>query len=237
MCTTELESERLVTYGAKPPHFLVPLAVPTISGAGLSGPEFRRKHGIPESAFVVLFISRFDLKKGLQLLIPALANAKRRYPQIWFLLAGTGEQSFVREVDRMLDEQGIRSWTTLPGFISGVEKKSAFAASNIFALPSLNENFGMVVVEALQNGVPALISDEVYLYPSLKRAGAAIICKPEVSSCQAGLESMIEGRVDLAELSRRGRILAEGEFSPSAATQCLIKAYKKILSKSQVIAG
>ncbi len=80
MCTAELESERLVTYGAKPTHFLVPLTVPTILGASKSGLDFRRQYGIPESAFVVLFISRFDVMKGLQFLIPALANAIWRYP-------------------------------------------------------------------------------------------------------------------------------------------------------------
>ncbi len=230
LCTTELERDRLVTFGARPQRFVVPLAVPQLGIGNLGRQGFRKRYGIPESAFVVMFLSRFDVKKGLQFLIPALAKIKRTLPELWFVCAGTGVPAYVAEVHRLLDEYHARAWTVLPGFLSGELKQAAFAASDAFALPSLNENFGMVVVEALQSGVPTVISDEVFLHAEVEKAGAGVICKPNAHSCAEALRTIIERRIDVSRMVRRGQELAEGEFSPVAATRKLLECYRMILS-------
>lgn len=230
-CTSERERDRLVTFGGRSRTFIVPLPVPNDRHLSDDSGNFRAARGIPNDAFVVLFMSRFDSKKGLQFLIPALKNLKAQFRNLWLLLAGAGSPEFTGEVDRLLDSNGVRPWTTLAGFVSGEEKEAAFAASNLFVLPSLNENFGIVVVEALRAGVAAVISDEVFIYPELEREGAALICKPTTSSCEASIRRVLLGELDCEAMVSRGRRLAKDYFSPEAATQRLIGVFEEVLAE------
>jgi glycosyltransferase involved in cell wall biosynthesis len=232
VCTSALEAERLATYGAFPTRFVVPLPVPTIDGQG-NRSDFRERHGIPSDAQVVLFMSRVDYKKGLDFLIPALARLKREFPKLWFVLAGTGTSDFVARVHSWIDQSEIRAFTKEIGFVSGKDKADAFAAANIFALPSLNENFGIVVIEAMECGLPVLISSEVYICQDIAGAGAGVICSHELNSVIKALRSMLDGSVDLRLMGERARQLVRTRYQPEAATEALIKAYESVAKSSK----
>lgn len=230
LCTSRLEAERLETYGATPRTHVIPLPVPPMGPAPAGAREaFRRRHGVPVDAEVVLFLSRWDSKKGLEFLIPALARLKAVRPRLWFVLAGSGEPAFAAQVERWLGEAGISGWTRRVGFLSGDEKRAAFAASDVFALPSRYENFGIVVVEALQAGVPTVISNQVYIHEEIHRAGAGVICRPDSVSCEEALGAVLGGRVEGAGLRERGRRAAVELFSPEAATRRLLDVYGSIV--------
>ncbi len=232
LLATQIEAERLVTYGARPKKFIVPLVVPELP-ASPSGTRqaFRRKHGIHPEAPVVLFLSRIDEKKGLQFLIPALANLRRRWPDLRLLLVGAGEADYTAKVQRLLADCDMREATVQTGFLSGAAKQEAFAASDIFALPSLNENFGMVVVEAMRAGLPLMISHEVYVHRESAGAGAGVVCSPSVESCERELMRLLEaGIVGRSHIGCRGVELADLNFSPTAATSRLLEVYKEVLA-------
>src|ERR1035437_1592127 len=148
VCTSKLEADLLVTYGAKPRRYILPLPVPLPETPG-NGPAFRQRHKIPVDAQVVLFMSRVDYKKGLDFLIPALGRLKAECPKLWFVLAGTGETDFVAKVHSWIEAHGVRPFTTVTGFVTGQEKLDTLAAADIFALTSLHENFGIVIIEAM----------------------------------------------------------------------------------------
>jgi glycosyltransferase involved in cell wall biosynthesis len=227
ICTTELEAERLVTYGAKPRRWVVSLPVPFPDVSGAAGVGFRREFGIPEDAQVVLFLSRVDYKKGLEFLIPALGVLKKRFPKLWFVLAGTGRADYVAETRGMIDRMGLRPWTTETGFISGKAKEGAFNAANLLALPSLNENFGIVLVEAMAAGLPLLISDQVYIHKEVTSGQAGWVCETSVTSCQEHLEVAL---LDAEGLRRRGanaQALAHRHFGVAAATEGLVSIYQR----------
>ena len=140
LLTTELEAERLVTYGAicrRIVHAL-PVVLPELSRDRIG---FRDRHGIPHDARVILFMSRIDYKKGLEFLIPAIGELQQDFSDLWFVLAGAGERSFTRYIEQLILRCGLGEKTRRIGFISGREKADALAAADVFALPSRNENF------------------------------------------------------------------------------------------------
>jgi glycosyltransferase involved in cell wall biosynthesis len=230
ICTTQLEAERLVTFGARPRRCVVPLPVPFAAPSSEAGAAFRLQHGIPKDAIVVLFMSRIDYKKGLEFLVPALAAAKRSEPQLWFVLAGTGDPAFTARVRGRIRQHGIESWTTETGFISGAMKQAAFSAANLFALPSLNENFGIVLVEAMSAGLPLLISDQVYIQKEILAAEAGRLCTTSVGSCAQTLLEMLSQPEQLQEMGRRARTVATDRFSVRAATHGLVSIYREALA-------
>jgi len=229
VCTTKTELERLETYNSDVMRYTSPLPVPCLSLTSESN-DFRSRFNIPEDAQVVLFLSRIDYKKGLEYLIPALAMLKPRFPKIWFVLAGSGSSSYSSTIDSLIDSHQLNSITTKTGFLSGRDKVEAFNAANIFALPSLNENFGIVVVEAMNACLPILISDNVYLSPDIQGASAGVICSVSVESVYVSLLTMLDGTVDLPALGNAAKKFAGDFYHPQQATNGLVNIYHSALS-------
>ena len=228
LLTAPLEAERLVTFGAITKKLIVPLPVilPDQRGDRLA---FRKKMGIPSDAQVVLFLSRIDYKKGLDFLIPALGRLKREFPRLWFVLAGSGGTVFVSKVHGWLLNYGVRRFTSEVGFVSGADKWDTFAGADIFALPSLNENFGIANIEAMHAGLPVLISDQVYLHPAISKAKAGVICQTNSASVEAKLRQLLDGTFNLPAMGRAGIELVHRNYRVEAATEALLATYREIV--------
>lgn len=224
--TSNLEDERLVTFGASPRRVVMPLPVPAPVGHG-DGTEFRRRYGIPVDSAVVLFMGRIDVKKGLQFLIPALASLKSRHSDLWFVLAGSGSSVDVQRVRVLLHQHGVSEWTTECGFVSGSLKRSALAASDVFALPSLNENLGIALIEAMHAGLPAVVSTEVYIHDELVKAGAAVSCEPSYESCESALSDLLADPARRRVMGQRAREVAR-TFEPDHVLPPLEELYRSM---------
>ena len=110
----------------------------------------------PEAAErpVALFYSRFHLKKRVIELIDVWLE---HGPKDWLLLLVGIPQDYT---PGMLEDYALRAGG--PGRIrafTGANRPPPYAAASLFLLPSHNENFGLVVAEALAHGVPALVTD------------------------------------------------------------------------------
>jgi glycosyltransferase involved in cell wall biosynthesis len=231
MFTTELEAERAQLFGSRATRYVAPLSVSPLPPAGPNARRrFRMRHGIPQDALVVLFLGRVDYKKGLQWLLPALLEAKKANRDLWFVVAGSFAGAFGVRVRTRLQSGGFSDWTSLVGFLSGSEKTEAFQAADLFALPSANENFGITVVEALQAGLPILISDEVYIYREIKKHDACAVCKPNYESCRDRLVDLVSDNNQRSQLAARASSAAERLFSVQVATERLKSIYGQVLS-------
>lgn len=231
LVATQQEAERLNTFGATPRVDVVPLPVygPNVSG---DRQDFRGTYGIPEDALVVLFMGRIDQKKGLQFLVPALASLKKDFPNVWFAVVGSSSNSTAVDLEALLKEHQMEDWTVRSGFLSGAAKQAAFAASDIFALPSLNENFGIAVVEALYAGVPVVLSDEVYIHGAVAKSGVGLVCKASLESCKERLRELLSSEKRRREMAERAPEAAKTHFGPHASALRLMSVYAEIVSKS-----
>src|SRR5262249_52736039 len=75
----------------------------------------------------LLFLSRLDPKKGLDLLLPAFARVRSRYPETVLTIAGNGESSFVEGLKRRSRDLGLEPSVVWAGFLQGEAKRDAFA--------------------------------------------------------------------------------------------------------------
>ena len=129
---------------------------------GLTGdakPDYeaaRAKLGWPREERVLLFLSRLHVKKGLELLLRALAKVERREPTR-LVIVGGGEADYVQSVHQLADALG----PALPrvdwiGEVWGEDRWPYFQGADLFCLPTFSENFGLAVLDACQVGTPAL---------------------------------------------------------------------------------
>ena len=113
--------------------------------------------GWREDEAVLLYLSRIHEKKGLDLLITALAGVEKR-PNTRLIIVGPEEQPAFAQRCRQLAE---RHAMTLPridwlGPVWGEKRFRFFQGADLFCLPTHSENFGLVVLESLQVGTPVL---------------------------------------------------------------------------------
>ncbi|PWK53139.1 glycosyltransferase involved in cell wall biosynthesis [Silicimonas algicola] len=113
--------------------------------------------GEPNPAYTILYLGRLHPKKGIDRLIEAWARLAIDFPDWRLRIVGPSEIG-CREA---LEAQVVRLAVPRVCFedaLRGDDKWSAYREAGLFVLPTLNENFGMVVAEALATGTPVISS-------------------------------------------------------------------------------
>ncbi len=164
--------ERVVSYGTSNPT-----GDPQEELAGFFRlyPELRGRR-------LALFVGRIHPKKGCDLLIEAFARVLARDPQWHLVIAGPDQVGWQGKLERQAQRLGITGRITWTGMIAGDRKWGALRAAEIFVLPSHQENFGIVVAEALAAGLPTLISNQVNIWREIEHDGAGLVANDDLQS-------------------------------------------------------
>ena len=122
--------------------------------------ETSRRYGLPEAAPLIVFASmNFDIK-GLAFLLAGLGRIKSLHPeQDFHLLVVGGDDRQKYEEEARAARIGDR--VTFTGAVSREELARIYAAGDIYAMLSKFDTFGMVVLEAMAKGLPAVVSGNV----------------------------------------------------------------------------
>jgi glycosyltransferase involved in cell wall biosynthesis len=206
---------------------------------------FRARYPWLDSRRIILFLSRIDRKKGLELLTDAFATVRQKNKEVALVIAGDGEASYVRELrDRARSNlrSGSASGSACPtnpeeeeaiiwtGHLSGEMKAAALAAADVFVLPSASENFGIAAAESLAAGVPTIVSEEVALSSDIRQYDAGVVVKRDVQQLAGAISDLLSNRERAAGLAANGRRLAEERYSPEAVGRALHELYQKIIT-------
>ncbi len=136
---------------------------------------------------ILLFLSRIDPKKGCDLLLQAISNNNDIREKFNILIAGPAIPNYKNQLMKKAQKLGINDSITWPGMICGDLKWGAFFASDAFILPSHQENFGIVVAEALSIGLPVLITNKVNIWREVKEHNAGVVVKDTVKGISKAL--------------------------------------------------
>ncbi|HAV12765.1 MAG TPA: hypothetical protein DCX06_04610, partial [Opitutae bacterium] len=134
-----------------------------------------------------LFMSRIQEKKGLDLLVGAYAGLRAENPSIpELVIAGPiQQQDYADQIQANYDQSGIH-WI---GTLGGNDKWIALAASEAMVLSSHQENFGIIVAEALAVGTPTLISNKVNIWYEIQSGGAGLVQDDTLTGTEALLKT------------------------------------------------
>lgn len=163
--TTAAELDQASDWLATLPGFIVPNAVDPdhFQHVTESKTIFRSSLGIPEDAHVLITVGRPDWKKRVDLLIRALSGN----PDWYLIVVGSQENTLARNWNHLAHHIGVHERIIWTGFLDVTKLNEAYTAADLFALLSHNENFGMVVVEAMLCGLPVVVSHEVGIWELL----------------------------------------------------------------------
>ncbi|HEX5235639.1 MAG TPA: glycosyltransferase [Silvibacterium sp.] len=199
--TTQLESElalrsfwpnkwiaRIVPYGTNPPPRNVEAQKRAFQDAL---PQLGRRR-------FLLFLSRIHEKKGCDLLIEAFASVAPRHREVDLVIAGPDKDGLQARLAAMAQDFGIVERLHWPGMLTGDAKWGALRSCEAMILPSHQENFGVVVAEALACGRPTLISNQVNVWPQVEQDHTGLV-EPDTLD---GTRSLLARWFDLTDLEK-----------------------------------
>lgn len=105
---------------------------------------------------VVTFLGRITMQKGCEYFVEAAAKVLERTKGVRFIMAGSGDM--MDAMIRLAAERNISDRFHFTGFMRGQQVYEVFKASDVYVMPSVSEPFGISPLEAMQCGVPSIIS-------------------------------------------------------------------------------
>ncbi len=181
-----------------------------------------------------LFLGRIHEKKGVNLLIEAYSKQLKKnissgtcFPKL--VVAGPGlESAYGVKMQSLVKETlHLEDHIKFPGLLLNDSKWGAFYGCEAFILPSHQENFGIVVAEALACYKPVFISDKVNIWKEIKNSGAGIVKENTVEGVQQFFEFWESMSIaDREEMKQSAKYAFEKNFKASTAAHRLLQAVK-----------
>jgi len=192
-------------------------------------PELRDKR-------VLLFLSRVHPKKGCDLLVRAFSEVYGQDPNVMLVVAGPDQVNWIETLRAEAKAAGVEDRIVWTGMLKGDRKWGAFAAAEAFVLPSHQENFGIVVAEALSAGKPTLISDKVNIWREVIAARAGVVAPDN----QAGATQLLRdweklGDAGRAAMSQQARPCFEEHFSVEGSVRDFLQVAEAAIANARKV--
>ena len=229
--TSIQEKEQATASGIPQQHAIViPNAIDRMPSPCASTTEalWTRLSLSPDQA-VILFLSRIDPKKGLDLLLPAFARVRQHHSQARLVIAGSGDTAFTEALKKEAARLGIANEVIWAGFLTGADKISALSNADLFVLPSYSENFGIAVVEAMACGTPVVVTDQVAIHREISGAEAGLVTTCTVEALAQALSRLMDDAPLRNRMGDNGEKLAQGVFSIDRTRKKMIDLYTTIV--------
>jgi len=191
--------------------------------------SFRERYPQIGDRRIVLFLSRLHYKKGLDLLVPAFPKAQTGNAVL--VIAGPDSDGYRSKVEAMAHECGIADRVIFTGMLYGEERVAAFVDADLFVLPSYQENFGIVVIEALASGTPVVVSTEVNIHDQITKSGVGGVVPTETNALADELTKWLTDDALCRSASQRARPFVWEQYDWSKIAQNWKQRYHKILNR------
>jgi glycosyltransferase involved in cell wall biosynthesis len=178
---------------------------------------------------VILFLGTLEPRKNVGALLDAYALLRQRRPDAPPLLLAGRATPQADDWLRRIGEPPLAGHVTHLGYVAAEEREALYERARVLVLPSLNEGFGLTVLEAMSAGVPVVASNRGSLPEVL--GGAGLLVDPtDVATIASALERIVIDddaalRVGQAGLSRAG------EFTWARTAATLRRAYADAVAR------
>jgi glycosyltransferase involved in cell wall biosynthesis len=190
-----------------------------------AGPSMRARLGLREGP-IVLCVAAKRAHKNLDGLLRALARLPAPRPLL--VLPGS-PTPYEQELRRLAAELGVEGDVAFPAWIAEDDLEALYAQASCFVLPSLQEGFGLPVLEAMARGVPVACSNTTSL-PEVAGDAALLFDPHEETQIADAIGCLLGDRELASELARRGRERA-ATFTWRHTAELTLESYDRARSK------
>jgi glycosyltransferase involved in cell wall biosynthesis len=231
--TAPLEARNIVRLGLGVPLLVVPLGV-DVEGF-LTSPrnaEVEAKWPVLSGKRRVLFLGRIDPIKGTEFLAEAWGRLTREFPDWVLVMAGPDWRGHQAAFEAALVRHSGRETTVFVGSVFDQDKRNVLASCDFMVQPSFQENFGITIAEALASARPVITTRTTpWSVIETRKLGWWIDVGAE-PLYKAMQDAMSRPREELDDMGRRGRALAEEEFTWPSISRRLTSAYEWVAGRA-----
>lgn len=112
----------------------------------------------PKHSKVVTFLGRITMQKGPEYFVEAASQVLHKVHDVQFVMAGSGDM--MEKMIKLAAQRNIADRFHFTGFLKGKQVYEMLKASDVYVMPSVSEPFGISPLEAMQMGVPSIISKQ-----------------------------------------------------------------------------
>jgi glycosyltransferase involved in cell wall biosynthesis len=175
----------------------------------------------------LIFFSRIEEKKGLDLLLDALMTVQVPYT---LTIAGDGNIDYVNKLKQQALANGVADHINWIGFKTD-DKFKLLHDHDLMILPSHDENFGNVVIESLSVGTPVLISRQVGLADYVKENNLGWLCETNAASISDSIKAIANKKADIDRIKSKAPLIIKSDFDYKNMVQKYINMYTQIGAK------
>lgn len=176
----------------------------------------------------VLFAGRLAWQKGPDLLVEAIPSVLRDHPDTKFVFAGEG--SMRPELEARIGEIGSANATRFVGYQSGASLVGLFKTADVVCVPSRNEPFGIVILEAWSATKPVVATRTGGPAEFVTHKETGWTVPMEIDAISNGLDAVLSDEAHGARMGRNGRREAETRFSWNTIARQTESIYQSVLS-------
>jgi D-inositol-3-phosphate glycosyltransferase len=198
----------------------------------------RQELGIDPDTKVVLYVGRFDKRKGIETVVRAVGRSQLRGTEKLKLIIGGGSrpgQSDGIERDRIesiVDELGLKDLTIFPGRLGETDLPVYYAAADVTVVPSHYEPFGLVAIEAMASGTPVVASDVGGLQFTVVPEETGLLAPPKDDvAFAAAIDRILMNPEWRYQLGCKARKRVEERFSWDGVASQLSNLYLQLAEK------
>lgn len=203
--------------------------VPSVRESSLINEFYHQYPKLKDKKFA-LFLSRLHPKKGVDLLVKALAEMNDIPEDFCLVVAGPDHCGLKRKLMTLVAQKNIQDKVVWLDMLKGNLKWGAFYCADVFILPSHQENFGIVVAEALGTGTPVLITDKINIWSYIKLDSAGLVDSDDLAGVKRLLNSWFQFSIESKlEMKKSALRCFEKNFSKDVSKKSLEKVFKNIM--------
>ena len=176
--------------------------------------KLRKNYGLNESDKVVFTLTRMEPDeryKGYDRVIEAMFQLKQSCPQLRYLIGGSYMSAEKLYIEQKINEFGLEGKVLFTGFIPEEDLARHFVMCDYYMMPSYNEGFGIVFIEALYYGLPVVAGNKDGSVDALEQGKWGQLIDPlDINAIKMALESLYDKPAHLGVTDRKALLLKFG---------------------------
>ena len=186
---------------------------------------------------ILVTLARLEKRKGHQFILSAIAKLKTEFPNIQYVIAGSGIE--LQNLKNLTNELNIKKNVIFLGNINDNQKKFLFKKTNLMVMPTMDESikgsiegFGIAYLEAAFYGVPSIASNIGGTAEAVIHNHTGIIIS-NISELYIVLKDLLSNKLKLKQLGENAKIRAENDFTWSTIGKKYLQIIKNLDNKNQ----
>ena len=192
------------------------------------GRDIRRTFGIPAEALVLGTVANLFARKGYEVMLRALPVIVKSWPDVHYLIVGTGDVNYETRLRTMARDLALQSRVHFAGFQDPVYP--CLAAMDLYVHPALMEGFGIAVLEAMAMRKPVVATTAGGLPEIMQGGETGILVPPDDPDALArAVLSLLPDSARCRQLGEAGRARVVAHFTVETMMDRLMSGYENLL--------